>query len=130
MKKQEEKQLLVFGHGLTMICLLLAWRQYAKHGWTIWVEGSIIVAALVLALVLFNKSWLKILFNIWMKVAGVVGVIMTSLILTLFFFGVITPFGFVLRLLGKDFLKLQFRDQRDSYWVNREEKKEDYTKQF
>jgi hypothetical protein len=33
-------------------------------------------------------------------------------------------------LMGKDFMKLGFKDQLDSYWIKRENKNQDYTRQF
>ncbi len=130
MKKQEEKQLLVFGYGLPLIGLFLAWRQYAKHGITGWAAGFLIAAAIVLAITLFAQPWLKILFKYWMRVAQAIGLVVTTLILTTFFFVVLTPISLILRLLGKDFMTMRYKDQTGSYWIRRDNAKADYTQQF
>jgi len=130
MKKQEEKQLLVFGYGLPLICLFLAWRQYAKHGFNGWAEAFIITAAVVLILTLFVRAWLKVLFKYWMKAAQAIGTVITTLILAAFFFCVITPVSIILRLMGKDFMNVHSKSQNDSYWIKREIKPKDYQQQF
>jgi len=130
MNKNKNKQLLVFGFGLPFICFLLAWREYAKHGLTSWVEGFIVAGFIVLLMVLFVPSGLKVLFKCWMKAAQVMGAVVTTFILTVFFFAVITPISIILRLMGKDFMNLGWKNQMDSYWINRDDKKENYNHQF
>lgn len=50
----------------------------------------------------------------WMAIAFVMGNIMSRVIVGLFFFGMITPMGLVMRLIGRD--KLQLKNRRASYW--------------
>lgn len=57
----------------------------------------------------------------WMRLAWILSAIMTRVILTLSFFLVITPFGWFLRLIGKDLLDLERDPDRASYWVPVEE---------
>jgi hypothetical protein len=128
--KQEQKQLLVFGYGLPLICLFLAWRQYAKHGLTGWVQAFLIAAVVVVLMALFARPWLKVVFKYWMKAAHAIGTVLTTVILTVFFFGVITPTSLILRLLGKDFMNLRLKGQIDSYWIKRGNQHTDYRHQF
>ena len=130
MNQKENKQLLVFSYGLPLICFVLAWRQYAKHGLTVWVEGFFIVGSIVLLMALFAPSVSKLIFKYWMKVAQAIGKIVTIFILTIFFFCVITPVSIILRLIGKDFMRLRSKIKENSYWVKREDIKADYTQQF
>jgi hypothetical protein len=53
----------------------------------------------------------------WMALAHRLSIVMTHVILTLTFYLIITPFGLLLQLLGKDLLQLKFEPARDSYWV-------------
>jgi hypothetical protein len=129
-KKQEESQLLVFGYGLPVICFILVWCQYVKHGLTVWVEGFIMAGGIVLWMAMFAPSILKLMFKYWMNVAQVINKIVTAVILTLLFFCVITPASIILRLMGKDFMNLGFKSQLDSYWIKRKNKNEGYTQQF
>jgi len=54
---------------------------------------------------------------VWMKLAAVMGFIMTNLLLTLVYFIAITPMGLIMRLLGKTPLKLRFDRDCGSYWI-------------
>ena len=47
------------------------------------------------------------------------GFVVSHVILTLFFFLVITPVGLVARLLGKDFLSLKLDRETQTYWIPR-----------
>ena len=76
---------------------------------------------------------LKYIYIAWMSVAVVLGFVMAHVILTLFFFLVITPIGLVARLFGKDFLGLKLDGQAATYWIRREQKSKaqaNYEQQF
>ena len=51
----------------------------------------------------------------WMGVAFVAGNIMSRILLGAFFYGMITPMGLVMRLVGRDRLKVR-RKNRETYW--------------
>ncbi len=76
---------------------------------------------------------LRTIYIAWMAVAVVLGFVMAHIILTLFFFLVITPIGLVARLFGKDFLGLKLDRQGATYWIRREQKSKaqaNYERQF
>ena len=87
-------------------------------------------------LIAFGAIWpraLKYIYIAWMSLAFVLGFIMAHVILTLFFFLVVTPIGLVARLFGKDFLRLKLNKAASSYWIPREPKVQtaaDYERQF
>jgi hypothetical protein len=56
-----------------------------------------------------------------MKIARALGVVMTTIILTLTFFLVMTPMGLLLRLMGKDLLGMRGDPAIASYWTPVEE---------
>ena len=61
------------------------------------------------------------------------GWVMTRVILTILFFTVLTPLGFIAKLFGKNFLDLKLDKEQNSYWEIREKKEIkpiDYEKQF
>ena len=70
----------------------------------------------------------------WMSLAIVIGFVVSNVILTLFFFVVITPIAMVARLAGKDFLRLKLDRIVASYWIPRKpsvaKTKADYERQF
>ena len=59
---------------------------------------------------------LKLPYQLWMKLADILGFIMTRVILTVLFYLVLTPTAFLLKLLNKDLLNLKLEPQADSYW--------------
>ena len=76
---------------------------------------------------------LKYIYLAWMGLALVLGFVVSHVILTVFFFLVITPIGLIARLAGKDFLRLKLNRQAKSYWIPREHRRkspEDYERQF
>jgi len=76
---------------------------------------------------------LKYIYLLWMGMALVLGFVVSHVILTVFFFLVITPIGLIARLAGKDFLRLKLDRQAKSYWIPRDPKRkapEDYERQF
>ncbi|HWQ90633.1 MAG TPA: SxtJ family membrane protein [Clostridia bacterium] len=87
--------------------------------------------ALVLAGLLYPRA-LKQVFIGWMAVAIVLGFIISHVILTAFFFLIVTPIGWIARLAGKDFLSLKLDRQAQSYWKPRPPRKtrQDYEQQF
>jgi hypothetical protein len=73
-------------------------------------------AAPFLALALLAPRLLGPVERAWMAVARVLSVVMTHVILTLFYYLVITPFGVVMRLAGRDPLGLRAARARESFW--------------
>ena len=76
---------------------------------------------------------LKWVYIAWMSIAFALGFVMAHVILTLFFYLVITPVGLLARLVGKDFLSLKLDRSVKSYWLPREQKARkpaDYERQF
>src|SRR5437764_414800 len=62
---------------------------------------------------------LRYVYIAWMSLAIVLGLIVSTLILTLFFILVITPIGLTARILGKDFLRLKLDRRESTYWISR-----------
>jgi hypothetical protein len=93
-----------------------------------WLRGKTFFPYLLgpgLALMILGTVWprsLKEVYIGWMTLAFVLGFVVSHVILTLFFFLVITPIGLVARLCGKDFLNLKLQSQARTYWTERERK--------
>jgi len=60
---------------------------------------------------------LKYLYITWMSFAVTFGFIMSYVILTLFFFLVVTPIAFLARLFRKDFLAQRLDAKATTYWI-------------
>jgi len=77
---------------------------------------------------------LKIVYIAWMSLALTMGLFISTLILTLFYFLVVTPLGLTGRLFGKDFLAENLNPNAKSYWLTRHASKRqtpaDYEQQY
>ncbi len=71
------------------------------------------------------------LYWVWIGIAFVLGNIMSRVVITLIYYGVITPMSFVARLLGRDKLQLKKRAVQ-SYWqdISLPREPEKYERQF
>jgi len=76
---------------------------------------------------------LKHVYIGWMALAIVLGFFVSNVLLTLFFFLVITPIGLAARCFGNDFLRLKLDRSAPSYWIRRPPRQKspaDYERQF
>ena len=67
----------------------------------------------------FPKA-LRIPYLSWMTLALILGLIVSTILLTIFYYVVITPMGMLARIVGKDFLNLKLEPHSSSYWIRRE----------
>jgi len=58
--------------------------------------------------------------RLWLKFGELLHRITSPVILGIMFFGVITPVGWLMRLMGKDLLRMKFDRDCTSYWIRRE----------
>lgn len=68
---------------------------------------------------LLRPRWLRPIFVAWMVAAFPIGWLVSTLALCLLYFGLFTPIGFVLRLLGRDALERRPVQGRDTFWVRK-----------
>jgi hypothetical protein len=129
--KETKEDLRKFGYtvggALLIISAFLFWFEKASYIYfavpgILLILGGFIVPQLLRPL---NKAW--------MTLAILLGWVMTRVILTILFYLVITPIGFIAKLARKDFLNLKIDKHQESYWVMRERKSLkpiDYDRQF
>jgi hypothetical protein len=118
---------LLVGGMFTVLGLLFLVRGKSAYPWLL-TPGLVLVAFGAIA-----PRALKYIYLVWMALALVLGFVVSHVILTVFFFLVITPIGLIARLAGKDFLRLKVDRQAKSYWIPREHRRkavEDYERQF
>ncbi|NND70235.1 MAG: hypothetical protein HKN43_01520 [Rhodothermales bacterium] len=75
------------------------------------------VAGLFLLLAVGFPSVLRPVEFVWMKIAVAIGAVMTRVILTIVFVFVVTPIGLLMRLSGKDPLRIK-EIKTLSYWID------------
>jgi hypothetical protein len=90
------------------------------------------LAALLLLLAAVAPGWLRFIYKPWMRFAEIIGAITTGVVLSLLFFLVVTPVGWLQRLFGKRPLEFAFKTGETTYWKPRSGHpvSEDYEKQF
>ena len=61
----------------------------------------------------------KPLYYAWMTMALALGYVMTRVLLTIFFFLILTPVGLFFRLIGRDALHRKLDREAESYWIDK-----------
>ena len=84
---------------------------------------ALIISIIFLILGLINSSFLTPLNLLWFKFGMLLGRVVSPIIMSLVFFGVVTPTGLIMKIFKKDLLKLKRKDQK-SYWIERKSKSE------
>ena len=69
---------------------------------------SLVISLIFLILGLINSRILNPLNKLWFKFGIFLGKIVSPIIMGIIFFLVVTPIGFIMRILGKDLLNLKF----------------------
>lgn len=77
------------------------------------------VSAVFLALALARPGTLKPLNRLWHLVGLGLAKVVNPLVLGLMFFFTITPMALIMRMMGKDPLRLRFEPDAESYWIER-----------
>jgi hypothetical protein len=99
--------------GLAVLSSLLRWRGVlSAKGWG-WVLVFLAVLALAAAL---RPRWFRGYYRFSAKAGFGLSQVAGRAVLALFFFVILTPLGLVLRLLGKDLLRLRRPAGTESYW--------------
>ena len=116
-----------FGIVFFVVFLLIALYPLTYGGEIrIW---SLIISIIFLTLGLLNSKILSPLNKIWFKFGILLGKIVSPLIMGIIFFLVVTPIGFIMRLLGKDVLNLKYNKNK-SYWIEKNGPKSKMKNQF
>jgi hypothetical protein len=107
-----------FGLLFALICTLVAGYSFYKSGtaWPYFAGGAVFF----LLTGLFVHAVLRPIYIGWMKFAFVLAWINTRILLGIFFYGIITPTGLLMRLFGKDLLDKKIDRSASSYWQKRD----------
>ena len=90
---------------------------------------ALIISAVFLILGLLKSKLLTPLNKLWFRFGIFLGKIISPIIMGFIFFLVVTPIGLIMRLLGKDVLKLKYNTER-SYWIEKDGPKSKMKNQF
>jgi hypothetical protein len=105
---------LVMAAAFAAVTLLNVWHVGRVWPWTA------CVAALFLAAALLRPAILHPLKLIWLKFGLLLHRLVNPVIMALLFYGTVLPTGLVMRMLGKDLLRLKREPDADSYWIVRQ----------
>jgi len=107
-----------FGLIFTVLFAALAVLSYFRGGHAfLWLLP---LSALIGLVAIIIPRWLRPLNRLWMKLAAFLHAIVSPVVLAVLYFLILTPFGFVRRLAGRDTMQRRFDPRIDSYWISRE----------
>jgi hypothetical protein len=102
------------------------WPLINSEGLRVW---SIVLSAIILILGLFQPKFLTPFNHGWIKFGEILGSIIAPIVMALVFFTVLTPLSIIIRIAGKDLLKMKF-SKENSYWIKKEKNVGSMEKQF
>lgn len=113
------KQLRSFGLIVGGIFVLigvwpLLWHAQSLRLWSLLLGGVLVLLAL------FWPGSLTQVYRLWMALGEILGRVNSTILLSVLFYGMFTPMGLVMRLLGKDPMRRTITSEVDSYRVLRQ----------
>lgn len=106
------------GLTFTAFFLLLALFPIMQGGaLRVW---AAVTSGLFCLISLLAPQLLTLLTKYWMGLADLLHKIVSPVILGIFFFLVVTPIGYLMRLSGKDPLRLKLEPEAQTYWQDRQ----------
>tara|TARA_Y100000590_G_scaffold434377_1_gene552497 strand:+ start:691 stop:1080 length:390 start_codon:yes stop_codon:yes gene_type:complete len=90
---------------------------------------SLVVSLIFLFLGILNSKLLSPLNKIWFKIGILLGHIVSPIVMGIIFFLVVTPISMIMKIFKKDLLNLK-KNNKNSYWIEKEKKNSRMKKQF
>ena len=116
-----------FGIVFAIVFSLIAlWPLLKGNEIRLW---SLIISLIFLILGFMNSKILTPLNKLWFKLGIFLGNFIAPIIMGIIFFFVVTPTGIIMKLLGKDLIKLK-KNNEDSYWIEKKDIKSSMKNQF
>ena len=116
-----------FGIVFAIVFFLIGlWPIIKSNDIRIW---SLIVSIIFLILGIMNSSILTPLNKIWFRFGIFLGNFIAPVVMGIIFFFVVTPIGLIMRLLGRDLIKLK-KNNENSYWIEKKDTESSMKKQF
>jgi len=117
-----------FGVLFFIVFFIIAlWPLKSQGDLRLW---SFILSIAFLILGIINSKFLTPLNKLWFKFGIILGSIVSPFIMGIIFFLVVTPIGIIMRLLGKDLLRIDKNKTVETYWINRNKEKSRMKKQY
>lgn len=103
----------VIGVALNGVLGLLWWKGALPGAVCLVAAGAALLTVVVAAI---RPVWFRGFYRGGMNFSFQIGQVMGKVLLTVFFFLIVTPMGLLLRLLGKDLLRLRKKPELTTYW--------------
>jgi hypothetical protein len=107
-----------FGFVFTGIFLIVSAYLWSQDSKTTTIQIFLVLALVFLALALLMPVALRPLNKAWYKLGLLMGRVVSPIVLGILFFILISPIAIVMRLAGRDPLKLRKQDVQ-SHWIDR-----------
>ena len=119
-----------FGFFFTFVFVVAAAYFYNVAN-IVWAYIFVVTASIFMLITLIKSDVLIPLNKLWMRLGILLGMIVSPIVLGIIFFGLFTPISMLMRLSGRDELRLKFT-QKASHWISRNEpiKSESFKNQF
>ena len=103
----------VFAAVFLIIGLMPLTKGREAHGWAVFMGGGLVAVAIVIPKILAVPNRLWFCLGLWLQT------LISPLIMGLLFYGVLFPTGLLLRITGKDLLRLKWQKDAKTYWIHR-----------
>ena len=96
-----------------------------------WFYIFVLLALFFIIVTLINNDFLAPLNKLWFKFGLLLGKIVSPVVMGLIFFGIFTPIAIFMRLIGRDELRLKYKNQ-STHWIKRKSSNltESFKRQF
>jgi len=108
-----------FGFFFTLVFALTAVIFFFKDS-NIWAYILTVASVILLIITIIKAEALLPLNKLWLRFGLLLGMIVSPIVLGIIFFGLFTPIAFLMRICGRDELRLKFKD-KTSHWISRKE---------
>jgi hypothetical protein len=106
-----------FGLVFTLVFLVIGFAPlYSAAPLRVW---SLATAVVIFLIAIASPSLLAPFNKLWGRVGYFLGRVVNPVVLGIMFYGIISPTGLIMRLAGKDPLRLRFDHSGKSYWIPR-----------
>jgi hypothetical protein len=103
----------VFSAVFAILGLAPMLRSHPPRGWAILMAAGLLAAALLFPRVLAPLA------RAWIALGLALHAVMSPLVMAMVYYMTVTPLALLLRLLGKDLLRLRLDPDAPSYWIPR-----------
>ena len=105
---------IVFAVFFALLGLSPLWKHHPVRPWALALSGLFLIISTL------RPAWLHPLNQTWIRLGLLLGRVVNPIVMGLLFFIVVAPIGIILRLLGKDPLRLSLDATLHSYWIDRQ----------